>query len=167
MKEFEVNKISKNDFMNLKEENIMFITNPGRMGDEDGIYFIIKVDNTLQMYRVSGWMYSNKSKDENFISFLDAQKVFPNWYETWKNYNNCDYSGKYKYIYMGFGNGLSVDNTIYDLYKPYLDNAVKKYMEEEHYSDEEKVNLEYAAIYNVWAIAIINMANENGYVIDA
>ena len=26
----------------LKEENLMFITNPGRMGDEDGSTFIIK-----------------------------------------------------------------------------------------------------------------------------
>ena len=41
----DINKISKKDFMNLKEDNLMFITNPGRMGDEDGSTFVRKEDN--------------------------------------------------------------------------------------------------------------------------
>ena len=32
----EMNEISREDFFKLKEEDLMFITNPGRMGDEDG-----------------------------------------------------------------------------------------------------------------------------------
>ena len=35
----------------LNEEDIMFITNPGRMGDEDGTTFIVKHDNKLAKER--------------------------------------------------------------------------------------------------------------------
>ena len=41
---FKSNKISKKDFLYINEEDVMFITNPGRMGDEDGSTFIIKQD---------------------------------------------------------------------------------------------------------------------------
>ena len=41
------NKILKPDFLKLEEESIMFITNPGRMGDEDGITFVVKNDKKL------------------------------------------------------------------------------------------------------------------------
>ena len=40
MKEFKENKITKTDFKKLKEDNVLFITNPGRMGDLDGSYFV-------------------------------------------------------------------------------------------------------------------------------
>ena len=36
------NKINKPNFLKLNEADVMFITNPGRMGDEDGSTFIIK-----------------------------------------------------------------------------------------------------------------------------
>ena len=82
MNEIEVNKISKSEFIKLNEKNLMFITNPGRMGDEDGSTFIIK------------------------------------------HGNEEEYKGKYKYLYMGFGNGLSIDNSIYSEFEPYLNNKV-------------------------------------------
>ena len=40
----------------------MFITNPGRMGDEDGIAFIIKRGNEFTIYRVDGLMYPIEGK---------------------------------------------------------------------------------------------------------
>ena len=40
----ETKEISRDEFFTLKEENLMLITNPGRMGDEDGSTFIIKED---------------------------------------------------------------------------------------------------------------------------
>lgn len=57
MNVFKLNSISKDDFYKLKEENLMFITNPGRMGDEDGSTFIMKDEssNTLRTYRVENW----------------------------------------------------------------------------------------------------------------
>ena len=42
MHSLKINKILKPDFLKLEEESIMFITNPGRMGDEDGITFVVK-----------------------------------------------------------------------------------------------------------------------------
>ena len=152
--EFIENKISKEDFLKLNEDDAMFITNPGRMGDEDGSTFIIKQDNDFKIYRIDGWMYRNNDlKESEYISLQDASKQFPKWYETWKNSNDKNYKGKYTYIYMGFGNGLSVDNSIFNEYKPYLDEKVEKYLEEK----EDKESLKFAAIINSWESAFINM----------
>lgn len=150
------NKISKQEFLKINEKDIMFITNPGRMGDEDGSTFIVKQDNKYKIYRIDGWMYRSidYNKDE-YISLEDTKKQFPKWYEAWKNNNNKNYHGKYKYLYMGFGNGLSIDNSIYNEYKPYLDEKVKKYLE----TKDNKEDLKYAAIYNVWEEAFFNMIN--------
>ena len=60
---------------------------------------------------------------------------------------------------MGFGNGLSIDNAIYEEYKPYLDKLVEEYLEK----DKEK--LMYAAIFSTWKKAVINMASDKGYII--
>ena len=66
----EPRRISKKDFYNLDENNLMFITNPGRMGDEDGSTFILKIDDSYIPYRVDGWMYSdeNERSNNNYIS---------------------------------------------------------------------------------------------------
>ena len=45
MNQFETNKISKQKFKELKEENLLFITNQGRMGDEDGSTFKGAINN--------------------------------------------------------------------------------------------------------------------------
>ena len=42
MRNIEYNHITKDEFKKIDEKNVMFITNPGRMGDEDGSYFIVK-----------------------------------------------------------------------------------------------------------------------------
>ena len=148
------NKISKQQFLKINEKDVLFITNPGRMGDEDGSTFIVKQDNKYKIYRIDGWMYRSKNynKDE-YISLEDTKKQFPKWYEAWKNNNNKNYHGKYKYLYMGFGNGLSIENSIYNEYKPYLDEKVEKYLE----TKDNKEDLKYAAIYNVWEEAFFNM----------
>ena len=56
---------------------------------------------------------------------------------------------------MGFGNGLSIDKSIYNEYKPYLDKQVQEYLKNE----KDKDSLKYAAIYNVWEKAFIDMIN--------
>ena len=156
MKEF-LNKITKEEFLKLNEDDVMFITNPGRMGDEDGTTFIIKKDNILTIYRVDGWMYG---KDRE-ITLDDALKQFPNWYYTWDHNRDENYKGKYEYLYMGFGNGLSVDNRIYNEFKPYLDKEVSEYLKDK----EDKDGLEYGAIFSTWINAVHDMANDKGYII--
>ena len=156
--EFKTNAITRDEFLKINENDVMFITNPGRMGDEDGSTFIIKKGNELIPYRVSGWMYG-KDKGKDYVSLDDAKKQFPKWYETWENCNNEQYKGKYQYLYMGFGNGLSVDNSIYEEFKPYLDKAVKKNLAK-YKTEDEKKEMKYAAIFNVWENAFVEMIND-------
>lgn len=151
-----INKMSKDDFLKINEDDVMFITNPGRMGDEDGSTFIVKQGKNYKAYRLSEWMHHSKDFNESeHISLDDAIKQFPKWNEAWKNSNNENYKGKYKYLYMGFGNGLSVDNSIYDEFKTYLDEKVEEYLKDK----EDKESLKYAAIFNVWEEAFRNMVN--------
>ena len=123
--QIKINKISKEEFLNIDEDDIMFITNPGRMGDEDGSSFIVKKNNEFIIYRLSEWMYRSKDFNEiKHISLNDALNQFPKWHEAWKNGDDENYHGKYKYLYMGFGNGLSINNSIYNEFKPYLDKKI-------------------------------------------
>lgn len=144
-----IHKISKTRLVKLNEDDLMFITNPGRMGDEDGSTFIIKQENDFKIYRLNGWMYLNEGEN---ITLDDTLEQFPKWKETW---NNNEYKDKYTFIYMGFGNGLCVDNSIYDEFKPFLDKKVQEYLEDKR----DKESLKYAAIFNVWKNAFIEMVN--------
>lgn len=162
MNKFETNIITKSDFLKLNEKDLIFITNPGRMGDEDGSTFIIRKGNEFTIYRVDGFMYRKKGEKED-ISLSDLLNQFPKWCKAWKESNKNEDTGKYKYLYMGFGNGLSVDNSIYNEFEPYLNKLVEKYLENK--SDEEKSSLKYAAIYDSWENAFIDMVNEKGYIL--
>ena len=74
-----------------------------------------------------------------------------------KKGNTQSFKEKYKYIYMGFGNGLSIDNSIYDEYKTYLDKEVEEYLKDE----EDKEGLKYVAMYNTWEAAFVDMIEDN------
>ena len=146
------NNISKEEFLKLNEEDIMFITNPGRMGDEDGITFVVNEEKYYKIYRIDGWMYPKKDiKEKDRISLQDALKQFPKWLDAWKNGNEAQ--EKYTYLYMGFGNGLSIDNSIYSEFEPYLNKLVENYLS----NHKNKEELKYAAIYSVWENALIEM----------
>lgn len=134
-------KLTKDVFNTLKEEDILFISNPGRMGDEDGSNIIIKVDNDYYAYRISGWMYGPKNDD--YISLTETQEHFPNWKNRWENWQDKKLINQYEYVYMGFGNGISINKNIYNNFYPYikdyisddkllgykdLDNAIKNYL---------------------------------------
>jgi hypothetical protein len=156
--EFESSKISKEEFKKLNEEDLMFITNPGRMGDEDGSTFVIKHGNDVSVYRIDGWMYPNPNEKEEYkISYGEMIKQFPKWKEMLNHASEKDYNGKYIYLYMGFGNGLCVDKSIYNEYVPYLNNLVKKYLDDKI---GDKESLKYAAVFNVWGDAIVDMVND-------
>ena len=161
MYEFKTNKISKKDFLALNENNIMFITNPGRMGDEDGSTFIVRNDNVFTAYRIDGWMYPKQGEnEEEKISMEEFANKFPIWYAEWKNKDNKTDILKYKYLYMGFGNGLSVDNSIYHEFEPYLNELLEDYLKN---SEEKTEDLKYRATFNLWGKALINMINSNNY----
>ena len=159
MKYFLLNRITKEEFNKLNEDNLMFITNPGRMGDENGSTFIMKEGNLLKAYRASGWMY-NTEKCE--VTLNDMEKKFPHWINAWKNSSNEDYDEKFRYIYMGFGNGLCVNRKIYDVFKKHLDTEVSERAREEN----TDVN-EYSLKYTSWEKAALKTANELGYEIQA
>lgn len=147
-------KISREEFFNIKEEDVMFITNPGRMGDENGSTFVIKKGNDYIPYRLDGWMYGDRTIAE-FISFDEMLKHFPKWKEVLDNWNNEEYDGKYVYVYMGFGNGLSVDKSIYEEFEPYLLEEVRK-VKEKTSEIEENSSMYYLA----WKPAIEKMLND-------
>ena len=152
----ESRKLIKDEFLNFKEEDLMFITNPGRMGDEDGSTFIMKDNDKLYSYRADGWMYPS-SRDENFISLRDMSTQFPKWRETWENSFEDGYDGKYIYINMGFGNGLAVDKSIYNEYEPFLLEEVEK-VKIEMNETEVKPNMYYTS----WGKALKKMVESKG-----
>ena len=151
----EPRKITKKDFYKIDENNLMFITNPGRMGDEDGSTFVIKINNNYISYRVDGWMYPNgRNKDsDNYISLEDMYNIFPKWKECWHNKKQND---KYNYIYMGFGNGLCVDKRIYKKYYPYLINEIKNTGTIIDKNGEYEPYLNYS----LWSIALTKMITD-------
>ena len=51
---------------------------------------------------------------------------------------------KYTYVYMGFGNGLSIDNSIYEEFKPYLLEEVNK-VKESHGDTGDNPSFNYPA----------------------
>lgn len=151
-----INILKKEALNKIKEEDVLFITIPGRMGDEDEITLVIKQEDKYNIYRINGLMYSDGNmREKDNISLNDIIKQFPKWFETWQNSINKDYKGKYTCLYMGFGNGLCIDNSIYDDFKPYLDKKVKAYLESYHLEDRD--SLKYGAIFNVWDKALLEM----------
>ena len=149
----EENRITKEELYNLKEDELMFITNPGRMGDVDGSYFIMNNNGEYKLYRVDGWYYNDKCD----IKINDMFKVFPLWSEAWdKNVDNPDDS-KYVFVPMGFGNGLCVDRRIYDKFYPYLLSEVKK---QDMYSEEEGEDYNSCLNYPSWMNAVEKMIED-------
>ena len=157
MKDIRYSNIKKEDFEKIDEKDVMFITNPGRMGDEDGSYFIVKIKDVFYLYRVSGWMYST---DKTEITLKEFSEKFPLWQDMWDKSAEKK-NEKYTHIYMGFGNGLSIDNSIYEKFKPYLLDEVSKI--KKSYGDTgDNPSFNYPA----WEPAFIKMCQENNYKIN-
>ena len=99
--------ISEEDFKKLKEENLLFITYPGRMGDIEGCSFVMKDKDMIKFYRIEN-LYTYKA---------NIYEIFPKWKDSLEKYKKKDSSSKYEIIYMGMGNLLGVDKTIVELFK--------------------------------------------------
>ena len=152
MNKINYNKITIDEFLKLDENNLMLVTNPGRMGDEDGSYFIMKDNDKFVAYRISGWMYGQKEPDS--VSYDMMCSHFPKWKEAWENAAKEDYNGKYKFVYMGFGNGLCIDKRIYEDFNNLLELVVSQ---NPRYKSEGKIPALY---YNSWEKALLLYVNE-------
>jgi len=137
-------KVTDKDISKFNEDNLMFITNPGRMGDLYGTTFVMMEDNKLKEYYC-----------ENIFKSISIVKVFPEWKNTISTKDNK--SNKYKYVYMGFGNGLCIDKRIYDKYYPYLLEEVKK---DDLYSEEDGDNYNPCINYSNWKNALDKMVEK-------
>ena len=134
-------KVTDKDISKFNEDNLMFITNPGRMGDMYGTTFVMNENNELKEYYL-----------DNIFKSTNIVKVFPEWKNTISTKDNK--SNKYKYVYMGFGNGLCIDKRIYDKYYPYLLEEVKK---DDLYAEEDGDNYNPCINYSHWKNALDKM----------
>lgn len=155
MKYFKLNYITKKEFKKIKEEDVMLITHPGRMGDEDGSTFIVKKGNSFIAYRVNHWMYDN---DKCEVEYNEMLKAFPLWNDALKHGENESYIGKYKYYYMGFGNILCVDRRITNIFDKHLEETMIKLAPVYETTLED-----YALKYNSWDEAAYETAKELNY----
>lgn len=64
----------------------------------------------------------------------------------------------YRYVYMGFGNGLSIKKDLYEPFMKHLAFAVDRYAENRNIDRSEKEKNKYAIIFNVWDEAVVNIA---------
>ena len=141
----EYTKVTDEDIKKFNEDNLMFITNPGRMGDLYGSTFVMKEDNELKEYYL-----------DNIFRSTSIVDVFKEWKNTVSNDDNK--SDKYNYVYMGFGNGLCVDKRRYAKYYPYLLEEVKK---DDLYEEESGDNYNPCINYSVWEKALDNMIKDD------
>lgn len=169
------NNIKRSEFLRLDENNLMFITIPGRMGDEDGCNFIIKDKNEFKLYRINGWMYPDKTIDPyTFISLDDVYYKFPKYEQTLINVKNKKISednnftiinddSEYAYIYMGFGNALCVKKSIYYDFKLYLDKLIIEYKinNKDKNNNNNKDNPIPSFIFTEWLHAVNLMIQNN------
>ncbi len=134
--------ITKEELSNLNEDNVLLITYPGRMGDVDGCSFAYRDNDGVKIYRI-----------DDLYSFEDSlYNQFPKWEEALQGFDEQRESDKYHIVYMGMGNLLGVDKSIYDI----LNNIM---IEKEQ---EEDSNLDYElhlgmTYYTYWRSVIKDM----------
>ena len=138
--------ITKEELKKLNENDLMFITIPGRMGDIYGCTFVIIENNKYIFYRI----------DNMYKYFNILCEVFPILNNDLKKASKRFESNKYKYLYMGMGNGLCIDKNIYDKYIYYLMKYVKK---SNLYNGEKEFEYQPCINYEVWKTALKDMIN--------
>ena len=138
-------KITPEELEKLNEDNLIAITYPGRMGDVDGLSFAINDNNKLTIYRI-----------DDLVRFKgNVFKQFPKWNEALKNYSEHKPSDKYEVIYMGMGNILAVDKSIYNELKTIIEKKAQK--EESTLSPELHLGSVY---FNSWRSTLKEMFNK-------
>ena len=150
--------ITPDEFKNITEDDLLFITFPGRMGDEYGCTLVIKNESEYSIYRI----------EDIHVFGIDVYNQFPGLSEALKNQEDKE-SDKYKAIYMGYGNLLFVNKSIYDDYKKYLDEIVNREINELKENNEYDKSLEdyYPVMlcFKKWETALNEYLKDNGFTI--
>ena len=50
--------ITKKELLKINEDDVMFITNPGRQGDYNGLFIITEQNNTYKIIKRISFLYS-------------------------------------------------------------------------------------------------------------
>ena len=126
------------------------------MGDEDGSTFIIDTPNGYKVYRIDGWCFGEDTGPDR-ISYAEMADRFPNWIAS-VGTEEEKADSLYRYVYMGFGNGLCIRKDVYGPFMKHLELAIDKYAKEKHIDSSKREEHRYAMIFNVWDEAVVNMA---------
>ena len=137
-------KLTIDDLEKLKEDELLFITYPGRMGDINGCSFVIKSNNKIIFYRIDN-LYKFKG---------NIYEKFPKWNEALKNYSEKKKSNKYEIIYMGMGNLLAVDKSVFRKFEA----LIKERTNEIKGNYEDKLKFGFAC-YSFWKETVYQMYN--------
>lgn len=113
-KGIELHEISLDELRKLKEEDVLFITSPGRMGDEAGSTFLVKSGDGFVAYRVD-WAVENPK-----ISREELDSVFP----LWHHHGGSETYSVYVMFFSGMGHKLFVKRDIYNDFMPFLRDAM-------------------------------------------
>ena len=121
-------------------------------------YYLLGIfrDGHTSVFKRLGVKYNSNLIIDGYGDYEDGtdKKDFQNLIKEIDN----KYLGDYK---TGFINGLCIDKAIYSEFEPYLKELVDEYLKD----SKDKESLKYAAIFNVWESAFINMVNDKRYVI--
>ena len=137
-------KLTIDDYEKLKEDELLLITYPGRMGDIKGCSFVIKKNNNIIFYRIDD-LYEFKG---------NIYEKFPKWNEALKNYSENKESKKYEIIYMGMGNLLAVDKSVFREFETLIKERTSEI--KENYEDKLKFGI---ACYSFWKETVYQMYN--------
>ena len=151
----EYNSITLEQLKKITEDQLMFITFPGRMGDEYGCTFVIGDGKSLCIYRI----------DDLDRFKYNIYRQFPRLIEALNDHKGRE-SMAFKGIYMGYGNKLFVNKSVYDDYKKELDDAIKKEIEkmkvENDYDESLKDYYPIMLCFTQWEKALVYYSRNKG-----
>lgn len=139
-------EITLEQFKRLNEDDLLFITFPGRMGDVYGCSFVIKENEKIKFYRIED-LYTFKG---------NIYEKFPNWDITLKKYSQKKDSDKYNIIYMGMGNLLGVNKKVYKRFETLLKEKKSEVEVIENYDEELKLGI---TCFKYWKEIVYKMFN--------
>ena len=79
MNKFIYSKITKSKFLKINEDNLMFITNPGRMGDENGLSIDKSIYSEFEPYindLVEKYLEGKSSEEKKTFKYVATYSVW-------------------------------------------------------------------------------------------
>ena len=156
-----IERMTRPNFLRLDENNIMFIRGLGRMADNDMIFFIVKENDDFKCYKIDGLTHDNGVGKYDYISRDDIDYKLPYWKAT-QNMTlpiitlgevYCNTTSKYVCIFLGFGDTICINNSIYEKYEKYLKKEIEDFPE--NHPDKKEFD-KTARIEWQWFVAALN-----------